>query len=246
MIINTPIFGSGGGVDINIVAYASSFPASAAANTIGVITANAITGYFVSADEPTGGAEGNVWIKTGSESNTPIPISGDGNVLIYPIAGYQYLSGAWVKIDSDNIKCYQSGWKPWRKYITNGGSFEGNTFQRQGSGGSWAIDGDHVRCVNTSRVVCNQVINTTGYTKLVIDYNVTEILNSNESQRSVGLDYVGDVATSTISKYVALVRSTGAHTVTLDLTDVTDGNYYFKLVVSTSGSMNVYSIYLEG
>ena len=65
-------------------------------NTVWIDTTTPISSYAFSADEPESPAEGMVWIKTASESTTPINVDKKNAVILYPQTAQQYVSGAWV------------------------------------------------------------------------------------------------------------------------------------------------------
>lgn len=107
----------GGGIPLNfkIVAYTTEEELLAAQpkeNTIGVITEIPITGYKFSSTEPEDMVEGEVWIKTGDDSNVAFDIV--EGAKIYPLSVKQYTGGVWV---DKTAMSYQSGeWVEWFDY----------------------------------------------------------------------------------------------------------------------------------
>lgn len=62
-------------------------------NTLLVNTDTPISGYAFSAEPPANRTEGMVWIKTASESTTPINVDKKNTVLLYPQAVWQFIGG---------------------------------------------------------------------------------------------------------------------------------------------------------
>lgn len=105
----------GGGASLNYkLVGGTSQPASPSANTVWVNTEAAITSHVFAADQPTG-AEGMVWIKTGTASGAAMSVTKKNPVMVYPLDCKQYVSGAWV---SKTAMSYLNGaWVPWRVYL---------------------------------------------------------------------------------------------------------------------------------
>lgn len=91
------LHGSRGGVGLNLkVVGGTSRPGgSVKDNTVWVNTDTDINGYAFSATEPENPAEGMVWFKTGLPT-LPINLDKKNTVEVYPVACYQYISGAFV------------------------------------------------------------------------------------------------------------------------------------------------------
>jgi hypothetical protein len=79
-------------------------------NTIWVNTDTAITSWEFSATEPTG-AEGMVWISTGTESAVAFNVLKKNGIVVHPISAKQYSGGAWI---DKTASIYQGGaWIDW-------------------------------------------------------------------------------------------------------------------------------------
>lgn len=109
------IFNMTGGVPLNfkVKAYASELllPASAAENTIAVITETPISGYQFSVEKPENPVEGHVWIATATQSETPFSATKKNPVIVYPQLASQYVGGVWIPLTA---KTYQHGsWVDW-------------------------------------------------------------------------------------------------------------------------------------
>lgn len=117
MIGRTNAGGSGASLNYKLVG-GTSQPASPSANTVWVNTETAITSHVFAADQPTG-AEGMVWIKTGTASGAAMSVTKKNPVMVYPLDCKQYVSGAWV---SKTAMSYLNGaWVPWRVYLFKAG-----------------------------------------------------------------------------------------------------------------------------
>lgn len=100
-----------GNLRFKVMPYATveSLLASAAAeNTIGIVTTNKMTSWVVDSTVPATPSEGMVWISTGKASRIIINILKKNVIYIYPQVVKQYVSGAWVILDSF---CHQN--KTW-------------------------------------------------------------------------------------------------------------------------------------
>lgn len=112
----------GGGIALKIIRAASALtlPATAAANTIAVITETEITGWVFSATAPETPAEGVVWFATGTRSPVAVNVLKKNGIWIYPASCQQYVSGVWV---AKTAKTYQSGaWVEWLYWLYDTGS----------------------------------------------------------------------------------------------------------------------------
>ena len=98
----------GAGLNFKVKAYASELllPATAAENTIAVITETAISSYVFSADEPEAPDEGMVWFAVGTSSSAEFNALRKNELNIYPLSAKQYVSGAWVDVEA---KIHQHG-----------------------------------------------------------------------------------------------------------------------------------------
>lgn len=118
-----PLHGFGGGASLNfkIIPYVSenALPATAAENTIAVITGTPITSYALSPSEPSTPAEGMVWIATGASSAVAFNLLKRNAVIVCPLSVKQYIDGVWA---NKVAKSYISGsWLSWMRYLYNEG-----------------------------------------------------------------------------------------------------------------------------
>ena len=115
--------GGGAALNFKVVAYASedALPATAAENTIAVITDTAITSYIFSAEEPSPATAGMVWIQVGASSPVEFNALKKNTIQVYPLRVKQYVDGAWV---AKTAKSYQNGvWQNWQVYLFKDGVF---------------------------------------------------------------------------------------------------------------------------
>ena len=100
--------GGSGGLNFKIKAYPTKealLSASAANNTIGIVTTEKITSWVVSHTAPEVPSEGMVWITIGNVSSVVINILKNNALYIYPRITQQYVSGIWVTREAF---CYQN------------------------------------------------------------------------------------------------------------------------------------------
>lgn len=117
MIGRTNTGGGGGGLNF-IVVGGTSEPSNPKENTIWVNTDTQITNWEFSPTEPTG-AEGMVWIQTGTSSSKPFNALKKNNITICPMSAKQYIGGTWV---SKTIEIYQGGvWCSFVLYVYKDG-----------------------------------------------------------------------------------------------------------------------------
>lgn len=103
--------GGSGGLNFKIKAYPTKealLSASAANNTIGIVTTKKISSWIVDSTVPSTPNEGMVWVSTGKASRIIINILKKNVIYIYPQVVKQYVSGAWVNREA---YCYQN--KAW-------------------------------------------------------------------------------------------------------------------------------------
>lgn len=120
-------FGGGSGVNLRITAYAKAADRTAAKpqeNTIGIVTANAVTGSAFCPAAPGYLYEGLVWIQTGLSSAAAFDALPGGNVLmIYPQSAKQYVNKAWKSLDAQSF--IGGKWVPWNIAIVADGKVSG-------------------------------------------------------------------------------------------------------------------------
>ena len=107
---------TGGGQPLNfdVKAYATEALMDAdtpKANTIGVITTTAITGWHLSATQPENMANGEVWFPVGTSSPVEFNALKKNGIQVYPLSAKQMVSGTLKDVIA---KSYIDGeWKSW-------------------------------------------------------------------------------------------------------------------------------------
>ena len=105
--------GGGGSLLLTVNAYASedAIPASAAENTVAVITATNITSWTFSPTEPETPVEGMVWAVVGLTGKLVFNALKKNGIVLYPVSARQYIGGAWA---DKPAKIFQDGaWVDW-------------------------------------------------------------------------------------------------------------------------------------
>lgn len=105
--------GGGGSLLLTVNAYASedAIPATAAENTVAVITATNITSWTFSPTEPESPAEGMVWAVVGLTGKLVFNALKKNGIVLYPVSARQYIGGAWA---DKPAKIFQDGaWVDW-------------------------------------------------------------------------------------------------------------------------------------
>lgn len=166
-------------LNFDIVAYASEEEMLADTpieNTIGVITKTPITGYKFSATEPEDMVEGEVWIRTGINSDVAFDIV-DG-FTICPLSAKQYISGTWANVTAMS---YQGGeWVDWARYLFKDGTtyktldYSGYVYESKYSKKQATISENSIVLSNSGALTAciigsDEAIDLTGYSKIIVN-----------------------------------------------------------------------------
>lgn len=244
----TEISGISTGVELNFnVVGGTSAPSSPSENTIWVNTNTTITSWVFSATQPTG-SEGKVWIKVDTSSNAEFNALKENGIQVYPMAAYQYVSGAWV---AKTAKTYQSGaWVEWITYLFN----EGDTcdditggWSNSGYSYSGTVDGSSYTYTKVSPTIGDTIkvsvgaelkVSIAGTAKMIDLTDVKTVAVDVESV--VGQAFVNVTTSKALGSNYAvqkvLTASSAGTTVNLDVSSLS-GSYY--VAVFTYGSTNV-------
>ena len=120
-------YGSASPLNFKVIAYASGSKLTAdkpKANTIGVVTTTAITGWIFSKTEPSSPAAGNVWFRTDISSTTSFNAVRKNKLYVYPVECKQYVSGSWKKKVAKLYK--SSAWTDWEMFLYKDGNINGD------------------------------------------------------------------------------------------------------------------------
>ncbi len=209
-----------------------------------------ISAYAFSADEPASPAEGMVWVKTATESTTPINVDKKNSVILYPQTAQQYVSGAWV---GKTAQVYTNG--AWHE-LWDGYYYKlGETYEAITGGYSAGTSLAKVT-FNSNNMVITQASGTgagnvvaTVETVDVTDVNtlVFDCLADSTDLCSVGVGSVRDNWNNYIA--TAKVNNTARALVTLDVSSIT-GEVYILLKAwfnssTYKGNLTVYNIYKQ-
>lgn len=138
MIMNM-VGGGGAGLNFTVKAYKSldAVPASAAENTIAVITETAISEWSISSVEPDVQMPGMLWIYSGKSGAVRFNALKKNPIVIFPGSVMQFVNGAWAYVDAH---IFQNG--QWIQFALawNGYYFD-NGEQHNSITGGWTSDG---------------------------------------------------------------------------------------------------------
>lgn len=233
----------GGGIALKIIRAASALtlPATAAANTIAVITEAEITGWVFSTAAPETPAEGMVWFAIGNNSPVAFNAIKKNGLWVYPTSCQQYISGSWV---SKTAKTYKGGaWVDWICWLYKDGvkevEFTDNALNTIGTTSlTWGdtavtfagtgVDKDPPGTTWFSVWTTTPLIDVTAYTKLICKLNSLNCGNATWGTFNIGLvrstqtelATAGGIKNSVAETYNNSVDGT-AKTITLDISNVT-------------------------
>lgn len=123
-------------------------PSAPGENTIWVNTGNSISGWAFSATQPSAPYEGLVWFRIGSSSTAPFSALKRETLMVYPVAAWQYINGAWAV---KTAKSYQNGaWVDWMLMLYEPGNvheeltggYEGLAIRYDDTWGGYAVSAE--------------------------------------------------------------------------------------------------------
>jgi hypothetical protein len=176
------LYGSGGGAGLNfdVKGYqteAELLAAAPKANTIGVVTAEPITGWIFDTNEPADLVNGMLWFPTGKTSIVEFNALKKNGVQVYPLSAKQYISGVLVDVDAAT---YRGGeWVDWVEiYLVNSDAFRAETAYG-GSTGTYSFSEDGYYGMLTNKLDCSVVskekINLTDIKYITAPYSLNLI-----------------------------------------------------------------------
>lgn len=250
------LYGNGGGVGLNfkVEAYATAaqLPASAAENTIGVITSTAIPGYVFAASEPDKAnlPAGTVWIKTGASSNLAFNAVKKNTIMVYPTACKQLLGGSWVDVTARSF--IGGKWVDWIAYLftESDGQVVPWVFASYNNNGTVGIQNGAI--VFGYSVVDNaytaagteMAVDLSGFTKLCFDVQVSTMYGSSEGPIAVGVTPARVAAgyqKNKFTKSASTAADNVRRVITVDISGLSTG------YISIHGLMKatVYNVWME-
>ena len=247
--------GSGGsGFEFTIVG-GTNRPTKASHNTVWVNTGKEVTSYSLSATEPANPSEGMVWIKIGNSGfkDTNIALGGEW-IQVYLKTAVQYVSGAWVSVDT---LIYQNG--AWTELVVwlykNGDESTGitggwNAGETQGS--NTVVKGKEYITVSGSNsttarmhIVTINKVDLTAYKTLKAKVNVTERSGTNPFTLRLGYSATKTASLAAETTKTALeTAATGEHEISYDISAAT-GSFYILFGIGWYGTAQVKKIWLE-
>lgn len=244
-----------GGGELNFeVVGGTTPPTNPKENTIWVNTSTEITGWVVSPSQPDSQTEGLVWVRTSDYTGVRFNILEDNEMIQLALETRQYVSGAWIICTA---QIYVSGeWKDVvGNYLYNAGD------QMTGLTGGWHLkfkggNDDATASFGSNYITLNQAeidygrletvnkVDTRGYTKLCIEYNITKASGGYQNA-TLGVSSTQTPNTNTNgSRYVSLGTSVSAGIKTLDISTLTDPVYILLSIVGVM-NINVIRVWLE-
>lgn len=243
--------GGTGGLNFKLVGGLTQ-PADPADNLIWVNTAEDITGYALTPEQPDTPEEGTVWIKTGLAGAASLNILKKNQILLYLNTCCQYLQGAWVRKEASIWQ--DDEWKQFATlalYLFEEGSGEQVTFT---SLTEVQVTNDHVRFYssggNAYLAPADLTENKTLYAEVICTGRGSDsyyeswggsLVVKNETQ------YGGGAANTANRPDISTARAhfeinADRHEVTLDVSALT-GSYYVGIAGSFEGYL--YNLWLE-
>ena len=232
-------------------------PETANEGDIWVNTADAITGWTYSADEPTNAEEGKVWFV--ANNSITLDTAASGNVMIYPLVAAQCVLGLWVSVD---VKIYRDGawWpeKPPYIYLYNNGAedvsggFKGEPYKPSGAGGTvltpivdYFDSSKHpIKITLPSGGYAFSVFNETAFS--VDDISQIEVVYSGASASGVSFG-VTKAKTGNYTVDASATPASGDGVAIIDVSALTGDYYFFISMSGTSGStITISEIRLNG
>ena len=215
----------------------ANLPATAAENTVGVITTTPITQGFVSNTRPAGRPTGEVRIKSGANGLVTMQLSGQPLVDFNPISVYQYNGTSWVIMEAYIRK--SGAWTRIRTYFYRDGTL-GLITSLSGynsSNATYTIGADNFRVDLTSggtsgiaRVCPGQLIDVTNFTTLKVLYSRVKSGTQGVHTARMVLSVTPLTSQGTGVAYVDLPATAGV-VASLDVTGLT-GSYYVNWIIS--------------
>lgn len=195
------IFNSGGGTALNFAIRKYSSEAALLAsqprqNTIGLVTENKLTGWYLSFSEPEEKKEGTAWILTGTKGDSSFNALKKNGIQIVPLMAKQYISGSWVQIPA---KIYKNGaWVSWMKYLYINGDectdlTGGWVSQKHSSGTAGNVEklSDRIQLSTTANVYASTIEVRTSKTIDFTDVDMLEIDVISRTGMENAQNYIG-------------------------------------------------------
>lgn len=220
---------SGYGLNFRIETYATEATLNAAMpgnNTIGIVTSTAINGWCMRPEAPMNPVSGMLWIKTGASDQT-ISVVRNADILVAPLAAYQYLNRKW---EAKPAKTYSNGWIDWAGdivYLFKDGD------QNVALTGGWKdipTTSEKLGMYGTQSGVTEYML-TTQTIKLVDLKNYSKLIVTVEQYTPAFAVVLLDAS----QQQTAVVEATATGQVTMNLTNL-NSSYYIGMGSRATGS----------
>lgn len=250
-------FKHGGGanpLNFTVKAYPSEVElnnATAAENTIGVVTTNPITGWYFAYAQPENMVEGEVWITTGVSSSVEFNALKTNNVMVYPLVAKQMVSGTLKDVTA---KSYQNGeWVGWAMFlykdgdeytvITGGWVCEGK--KEENGSVSYTQACEIVRNETNLYVVNNHIspnscivrtklpVNLSGYSTLRVDGEFKTTSINSKCYALAVWEAIGTYSWDYIAAQTQIPTQSTVNSIEVDIRSLS-GEYYIGFVFSTA------------
>lgn len=223
-------------------------------NTIWVNTDAEITGWIVSPSQPENQIDGLVWIRTSDYTGIEFNVLEENRMIQYALEVRQYISGTWVICTAQIY--VNDEWKDVvGNYLYNAGDqmiglTGGWHLKYKGEGGvATASFGSNYMTLKQTNIDYGRIetvnkIDTSGYTKLCIEYSIT---NASGGYQTSGLciSYMQTPNEHNNGNSIVLLGgSVSAGVKKLDISSVTDP-VYILIVITGVLTLNIIRVWLE-
>lgn len=218
----------GGGSPLNFQVVGKDKPANPKANTIWIGSDKDVTGWAFANEEPEGFSEGMVLLGTGSESNVPLRVLSNQNIMLYPLWAKQKIAGVLTDVVAQSY--VDGAWVDW---------FDGTLFdngsKNEGITGGWITNLESgiytpvTDDVLEGTATANLSFGTEYWTKNMVDLIRFGSLNVTFTGLiSKAMILISKVRTDDSSSWAKYLSVTSAGTAVIDLSDVS-GEYYIGI-----------------
>lgn len=250
---------AGGGTALNFKVVGNPKPESPSENTIWLNTDVEITGWDISPLCPETAEAGQLWVKTGNQSETPFNALKKNAIQIFPLSASQFIGGEWVEVEA---QIYQNGaWAEWWNGVLfeNADQFEDITggwvkgYSYGNAGTTATIDDTGIQLSTVSGSAINvetaKKVSLSGHSTLHANATVTSRTSSSANYLWLACTESSGVApadnTNVPTKTSAKITTLGEVTLSLDVSNV-DGEYFVVFGATVGGmGVTVNKIWLE-
>jgi hypothetical protein len=191
-------------------------------NTVGVISDINITSFAARSSEPTNPEEGMFWLMVSGSSVVDVNLQKKNAIYIYPVNGFQYVSGSWVNVPT---MIYQDEWiglwdgkifwlgKDYKEFT--GGIIADNSLQYTENEKSFTV-----RTVGHSEYLKAHVDNVDLTTYDTMKINITDISFNYANSAGNTTASLHVVQNGAVVKSIGNIQTTGAKEYSIDVSDI--------------------------